>query len=122
MRPSRRTTILAFVLVVVASTIAAGWAWNEARRGTERVAVQAAQSLRESQLAGCARSRDDRLDAVRGWVAARTARVTTAHNPAVPIRERLQAAAAAAVYRDVIAGYRRRIVDCTLAFPPVKVP
>lgn len=119
---TRRQTWAAFVIVVVAATVAAAWAWNEARRGTERVAVRSSQALRESQLSGCHRSRADRLDAVRGWTAAREARTETARNPAVPVRERLQAAAAAAVYRDVIAGYRDRIVDCSEAFPPVKVP
>lgn len=119
---TRRRTWVAYAIVILAATVAAGWAWNEARRGTERVAVRSSQALRESQLAGCERGRADRQDAIRGWTAARVARRQTAHNPDVAIRERLQAAAAASVYRDVIAGYRARIVDCSAAFPPVKVP
>ena len=114
--------LLTFMVLLVVTVAAVAWVGARAQQGTERVAVQSAQSLRESQLAGCQRSRADREDSIRGWDAAREARLRTAANKAVPIRERLQAAAAAAVYKDVINGFRARIVNCQVAFPPVQVP
>lgn len=126
---SRRTqTALAFAIVVVAGVLAAGLAAREAgqaagksagRAAGETAGKIAAVRLRESQVAGCARSRDDREDAIRGWTAARTARLTTSRNRALPVRERIAAGAAAETYRIVIEGYHSRIVDCSTAFPPI---
>lgn len=114
--------VVVYACLLVVTVVAIAWVGARAQDATERVAVSAAQDLRESQLAGCGRGRDDRMDSIRGWTAARAARLRTARNPEVPTKERLQAAAAAAVYRDVIAGFRRRLVDCSEAFPAVKIP
>jgi hypothetical protein len=114
-----RRTVLAFVLVVVASVGTAWIAVEQSEDGIRSASRSAAVVLRESQLAGCARSRQDREDSIRGWTQARRARLATAHNPSVPQKERLSAAAAAAVYQEVIIGFRSRIVDCYTAFPPV---
>jgi hypothetical protein len=114
-----RRTVLAFVLVVVASVGAAWLAVKQSEDNVRAASHEAAVVLRESQLAGCARSRQDREDSIRGWTTARRARTATANNPRVPQKERLSAAAAAAVYQEVIIGFRSRLVDCSRAFPPV---
>lgn len=119
-----RSAIIAYVLVLIASVLAAvlsaQQATSEARHSVEALAVRIAQENRENQLRGCERSKADRLDAVRGWTIARKTRLATANNRQVPMRERLSAAAAAAVYKQVIEGYSERVVDCNQAFPPVR--
>lgn len=115
-------TMVAFAVLMVACLVAVVMVGNNAKIETQRVAVRSAVALRESQLAGCGRSREDRKDSILGWSAAREARLSTAHNPEVPIRERLKAAGAAAVYKEVIAGFKARIVNCGTAFPPVQIP
>lgn len=113
--------VAAYVLLLAASIGAAVLATNQSAHN-QRVTLERAQTaLRESQVAGCYRGRADRLDAIRGWSAAQKARLATAKNPKVGIRERLDAAAAAATYADVINGYQSRLVDCATAFPPVRI-
>jgi hypothetical protein len=92
---------------------------QDTRTEVRRLAVDFAQQTRDAQIDACHRGREDRMDAVRGWKAALAVRQETARNPRVDENERLKAAAAAAVYRQVIDGYRSRIVDCTTVFPPV---
>ena len=120
--PMRVRMVVVYALLCLSTVAAVAWVGAQSQDQTEKVAVGSAQDLRESQLAGCQRSRDDRLDSIRGWTAARAARLRTARNRMVPIRERLQAAAAAAVYKDVIEGFTRRLVNCQQAFPPVSAP
>jgi hypothetical protein len=113
-------------LVVVAAVGAAVWSADiaversstDTRAEVRRLAVTIAQHSRDASIAGCNRSKEDRMDAIRGWRTALNARRETAHNPHVGTRERLAAAAAAAVYREVIRSYAGRLVDCSQAFPP----
>jgi hypothetical protein len=105
---------------VGAALYASDTAVDQSRTDLEAVAVASAQQQRENGLAGCERSVADRADSVLGWRAARAARLATARNPQVPIAERLRAAGAAATYRDVIAGFRARMVRCRSAWPPVR--
>lgn len=117
-------TWLAFAIVIGAGVFGATLAARAAGEASgERAGTiagkRAAVLLRESQLAGCSRSRDDREDAIRGWTAARQARLETARNPAVSVRDRIAAGAAAQTYKLVIAGYRSRLVECSTAFPPI---
>lgn len=113
----RTRLVIVYALLCLSTVAAVAWVGAQSQDQTRQVAVESAMDLRESQLAGCGRSRDDRMDSVRGWTAAREARLRTARNPQVPTRERLQAAAAAAVYKDVIEGFQQRIVNCQQAFP-----
>lgn len=116
----RRLIIVAFVLVLVASVGAALWSADRASDATRKSTIVTASLLRDSQIAGCHRGREDRQDAVRGWTAAWTARMGLARDKAAPQEQRLAAAEAAGIYRQVIMGYRSRIVDCEQAFPAVR--
>jgi hypothetical protein len=109
-----------YILILVASVGAAIWSANIAVQQGQDTTFNAQQNARDNTVAGCHRSALDRADAVRGWSAARQARLATAHDPKVPQEARLSAAGAAAVYKVVIEGYRSRIVNCEQAFPPVR--
>jgi hypothetical protein len=125
-----RTGLVLWAVIVIASSVAAAW-WaadqstnaSENAQRAQRVSLQNIQiQMRDASVAGCNRSRADREDAIQGWSAAREARLATAQNPEVADGERLRAAGAAATYKDVIEGYRSRIVECDKAFPPVRIP
>lgn len=111
---------LAAFLVVLA-TIAGGFylVAEGFKEDLRQASFGQALKQRDASVAGCFRSRADRQDAIRGWKQAQEARTATANNPNVDDRERLEAAAAAAVYGEVIHGYRSRLVECEKAFPPV---
>lgn len=83
-------------------------------------AYDAAVQQRDASVAACTRGRADREDSITGWGEAKQAREATAKNPEVNTQERLSAAAAAAVYSEVIKSFESRLVVCTDAFPPVK--
>src|SRR5512147_881910 len=111
--------IVAFALLTMASVLASIWATNKTTAHDRGVLIHTQSLLRSSQLAGCIRAVDDRLDAIRGWTAAYNARQATADNPHLDTQERLDAAKAAATYQDVINGYTHRIVDCYQAYPAI---
>lgn len=120
---ARRSTayVVLAVVSVLAAYLSAQISVNRAQKNLEAVAVATSQQARENSVAGCERTKQDRMDAIVGWSAARQARLRTAHTSGLPQKERLAAASAAATYRQVIDGYRGRIVDCQKAFPPVNV-
>jgi hypothetical protein len=114
-----KPVIVAFVLLFAASVGSSWLAGDKAAKAQRDMVFDTQVRLRDSQVQGCYRTIADRNDAIRGWKAARRARLMTAANPRVTMKERLEASGAAAVYKEVIESYQSRIVQCERAFPPV---
>lgn len=78
--------------------------------------VEATSKLRDSQVAGCERRVKDSLDNIRGWEAARQARLNSVRTSESPSERRISQRAADN-YTEIITSLRSRLVDCEAAFP-----